>query len=119
MDRFISNRKDVTPSPVEGLFGGAGRFLRIPHFGAQDALPFTVIAETEMAPGAYAGLHTQPDQQELLYILEGSGNFRIDGQQQDVGPGDAILARAGTEFALSNTGSTTLRYLVVKCSTQR
>jgi mannose-6-phosphate isomerase-like protein (cupin superfamily) len=117
MDRFVSNRKKVTPSPVEGLFGGAGRFLRFPHYGEQDAPPFTVIAETEMAPGAYAGLHTQPDQQELLYILEGSGIFRIDGQQQDVGPGDAILARAGAEFALSNTGSSPLRYLVVKCRT--
>lgn len=59
------------------------------------------------------------DQQELLYILEGAGTFRIDGQQRDVAVGDAILARAGAEFALSNTGSGPLRYLVVKCRTQR
>jgi len=117
MDRFVSNRKDVTPTAVEGLFGGAGRFLRFPHYGEKDAPPFTVIAETEMAPGAYAGLHTQPDQHELLYILDGSGTFRIDGQARPVGSGDAILACAGTEFALSNTGSAPLRYLVVKCKT--
>ena len=102
---------------VEGLFGGAGRFQRFAHYGEQEAPPFTVIAETEMAPGSYAGLHTQPDQQELLYLLEGTGRFSIDGVQQDVGPGDAILARAGAEFALANTGKAPLRYLVVKAKT--
>lgn len=117
MGRFVSNSKNVTPAAVEGLFGGAGRFLRFPHYGEQDAPPFTVIAETEMAPGAYAGLHTQPDQQELLYLLAGSGSFAIDGVKQDVGAGDAILARAGTEFALTNTGKVPLRYLVVKAKT--
>jgi mannose-6-phosphate isomerase-like protein (cupin superfamily) len=117
MERFVSHRRSVTPNEVEGLFGGKGRFLRFPHFSDQDAPPFTVIAETEMAPGAYAGLHVQPDQQELLYVLEGHGLFRIDGSQQEVGPGDALLARTGTEFALSNTGTSPLRYLVVKCRT--
>jgi mannose-6-phosphate isomerase-like protein (cupin superfamily) len=117
MDRFVSNCKNLTPAAVEGLFGGAGRFLRFGHYTERDAPPFTVIAETEMAPGAYAGLHTQPDQQELLYLLAGTGRFSIDGVQQEVGPGDAILARAGAEFALANTGKEPLRYLVVKCRT--
>ena len=75
MDRFISNRGDLTPLQVDGMFGGAGHFLRFPHFGEHEAPPFTVIAETEMAPGSHAGLHIQPDQQELLYILEGTGRF--------------------------------------------
>jgi quercetin dioxygenase-like cupin family protein len=115
MDRFICNSKTLTPLAVEGLFGGAGRCLRFPLFGEHDAPPFTVIAETEMAIGSYAGLHTQPDQQELLYILQGRGRFTIDGIAQDVGSGDALLARAGSEFALANTGPGPLRYLVVKC----
>ena len=90
-------------------------FRRWTHYDDKGAPPFTVIAETEMAPGAFAGLHTQPDQQELLYILDGRGSFEIDGQTSDVKAGDAILARAGANFALTNTSKKPLRYLVVKC----
>ncbi len=112
---FIRNREQVTPAVVEGLFGGQGRFRRWTFFGESDAPAFTVIAETEMAPGSFAGLHTQPDQQELLYILEGSGDFTLDGVTREVSPGDAILARAGANFALANPSHQPLRYLVVKC----
>ena len=119
MATVIKNHRDVTPSEVEGLFGGQGKFLRFPLYAESEAPPFTVIAVTEMAPGARAGLHTQPDQQELLYVLEGGGHFTIDGQTSAVKAGDAILARAGAEFALSNSGSIVLWYLVVKCHVGR
>ncbi len=117
MEACIVNCKDVTPAEVEGLFGGEGKFLRFPMYSGAAAPPFTVIAETEMAPGARAGLHVQPDQQELLYVLAGNGTFTIDGECTVVRPGDAILARAGVNFALSNTSMEPLRYLVVKCKT--
>jgi mannose-6-phosphate isomerase-like protein (cupin superfamily) len=68
-----------------------------------------------MAPGARVGLHVQPDQQELLYILEGGGRFTLDGETTAVRTGDAILANAGANFGLANTGASPLRYLVVKC----
>jgi oxalate decarboxylase/phosphoglucose isomerase-like protein (cupin superfamily) len=115
LEKYIVNCKDITPGAVEGLFGGEGKFLRFPMYCDAAAPPFTVIAETEMAPGARAGLHVQPDQQELLYLLAGDGHFTMDGETTAVHPGDAILARAGTNFGLANTGSTPLRYLVVKC----
>lgn len=115
MAQSIMNSKHVTPLEIQGLFGGAGRFLRFPLYAEEAAPPFTVIAETEMAPGARVGLHTQPDQQELLYILQGNGQFEMDGVLSQVGTGDALLARAGVNFGLTNTGDYPLRYLVVKC----
>ena len=117
MGKNIVNSKEVTPTEVHGLFGGEGKFLRLPLYSDSDAPPFTVIAETEMAPGARAGLHIQPDQQEFLYVLAGHGHFTIDGETSPVKPGDAILARAGANFGLANTGQGPLRYLVVKCRT--
>ena len=114
MDKYISHRDHITPAETNGLFGGQGSFRRWTHYDDQAAPPFTVIAETEMAPGALAGLHVQPDQQELLYILEGCGRFEIDSQTTDVKAGDALLARAGNNFALTNTSNRPLRYLVVK-----
>jgi mannose-6-phosphate isomerase-like protein (cupin superfamily) len=113
--KYILNHDNVTPVEVEGLFGGAGKFLRFPLYSETEAPPFNLIAVTEMAPGARVGLHVQPDQQELLYILEGGGRFTLDGETTAVRTGDAILANAGTHFGLANTGASPLRYLVVKC----
>lgn len=115
-NRYLANRELVKPAEVRDLFGGKGIFHRAAYYSEGDGiLPFTIIGETEMAPGAYAGIHTQPDQHELLYILEGAGTFTIEGETMDVKQGDALLAPAGTNFALSNPSAKALRYLVVKC----
>lgn len=117
MAKYVIHHNDVVPGEIHGLFGGEGKFLRYPLYSDADAPPFTVIAITEMDPGARVGLHTQPDQQELLYVLEGAGHLTLDGETTAVRSGDAVLARAGVNFGLANTGSSTLRYLVVKCRT--
>lgn len=117
--KIVSNRESVTPGEVRDLFGGQGLFRRWPHYAGADGVgPFTIVVETEMEPDSRAGLHIQNDQQELLYILEGKGQFTIDGEVRDVKQGDAIMARAGANFALSNPGPRPLRYLAVKCRTQ-
>ncbi len=113
--KFIAHRKTGVPVKLEGMFGGRGLFRRWSYYGENEAPPFTLVAETEMAPGSRAGLHVQPDQQELLYILEGRGRFTLEGVTKGVKAGHAILARAGTTFALANPSRKPLRYLVVKC----
>lgn len=118
MQKPLQNRQSAAPAEVRDLFGGKGLFRRWPYYSEGDGvLPFTIIVETEMEPGSYAGLHTQPDQHELLYILEGSGRFTIEGQTLEVKQGDALLAPAGTTFGLANPGGRPLRYLAVKCRT--
>lgn len=118
MQKHITNRTSTASAEVRDLFGGKGLFRRWPYYSEGDGVfPFTIIVETEMEPGAHAGLHTQPGQHELLYILEGSGKFTIEDETHDVVQGDALLAPAGTTFALSNPGDQTLRYLAVKCRT--
>lgn len=116
MQKLHRNRQWAAPAEVRDLFGGKGLFRRWPYYSEGDGvLPFTIVVETEMAPGSYAGLHTQPDQHELLYILEGAGKFTIEGETLAVKQGDALLAPAGTTFGLANPGSRPLRYLAVKC----
>ncbi len=118
MDKYLANREIAASAEVRDLFGGKGVFRRHPYYSEGDGVaPFTMIVETEMEAGAYAGLHTQPEQHELLYILEGAGRFTIDGKSFDVKQGDALLAPAGANFALANPGDRPLRYLAVKCRT--
>lgn len=119
MEKHVANRELIASAEVRDLFGGKGVFRRWPYYSEGDGVPpFAMIVETEMEPGSYAGLHTQTDQHELLYILEGAGTFTINGKTQPVRQGDALMAPAGALFALANPGGRPLRYLAVKCRAQ-
>ena len=58
--KFVAHRGTTEATEMEGLFGGRGRFRRWTHYTETDAPPFTVIAETDMATGAEAGLPIPP-----------------------------------------------------------
>ncbi len=117
--KHVSNTQTSTPAEVRDLFGGKGLFRRWVHYSEGDSVsPFTIVVETEMEPGSHAGLHVQNDQHELLYILCGAGQLIIDGGRFEVKAGDALMAPAGSSFALSNPGAQPLRYLAVKCRTR-
>ena len=54
---------------------------------------------TENAPGEGGAhkMHNHPDQDEILYVLEGQGeNEAEDGTIQPFGPGDVVYIPAGT-----------------------
>lgn len=51
--------------------------------------------------------------EELYLVVEGGGSMRVDGEEHQLGPGDAVLAPAGSEHDLHNTGEGTLRVVVV------
>lgn len=119
MSKHVVNRGVVASAEMTDLYGGRGSLRRWPYYSEGDGvLPFTIMVETEMEPGAYTGLHTQNDQHELIYLLEGSARFAIDGEQHDVKAGDVLLAPAGSSFSIANAGSRPVRYLAVKCRTQ-
>lgn len=60
-------------------------------------------------------LHAHLANDELLFILAGNGRYHIGDKHFDVGPGDCLGAPAGAGNAhqLTNTGDTTLEYLIV------
>mgnify|MGYP006362888119 CR=1 FL=1 len=69
------------------------------------------LAEARVAPGASNTPHYHPLTEEIYYILEGTGRMRLGDEFQDVGPGDAIAIPPGQVHAITNTGSTTLKFL--------
>lgn len=119
MSKHAVNREATASAEMANMYGGKGVLRRWPYYSeGDDVLPFTMVVETEMEPGSYAGLHTQNDQHEVMYVLEGAGRFTIDGEVLEVKQGDALLAPAGSNFAMANPGDGPLRYLAVKCRTQ-
>lgn len=71
----------------------------------------------EVAPGAAAyPFHSHRANDELFYILQGSGQLRLGEVTHAVRPGDLVGCPAGgpaTAHQLVNTGNAPLRYLAI------
>lgn len=84
-----------------------------PHVGAQ-RLGYNV---TELPPGKAAfPAHNHYANEELFFILEGTGEVRIGADVHPVRAGDFIACPPGgpeTAHQIRNTGAVTLRYLAV------
>ena len=52
------------------------------------------------------------DEDEIYYVLAGSGELTLDGRKQTVGRGTAILTRVGSSHALRQTGNEDLVIIV-------
>ena len=53
------------------------------------------LAEAALPAGACTDRHYHRLSEEFYYLLDGRGLMEIDGEQREVGPGDAILIPAG------------------------
>jgi len=53
------------------------------------------LAEATLPIGGETERHYHKVSEELYYLLEGTGLMEIDGEEREVGPGDAILIPPG------------------------
>jgi len=54
--------------------------------------------------GSAAPRHTHPGE-EIIYVLEGTLEYQIDGRPMTVKPGDVLFVPAGTVHSVKNVGS--------------
>lgn len=82
----------------------------------RDATPFTTLdgstirellrterqslAEATLAPGQATRRHYHARSEEVYLLLEGGGRLEVDGEEREVGPGDAILIPPGARHRL-------------------
>ncbi|WP_343231954.1 cupin domain-containing protein [Tahibacter caeni] len=90
--------------------GGGGTTVAYPLF--EDVPDLRIVLRRRVLPaGAGIGLHRHAHD-EIYYILSGSGRYVLDGVAHDVGPGDALLTRAGSSHALHQVGAEELVLLI-------
>lgn len=53
-------------------------------------------------------------EEEFFYILEGTAEFYLDGKRVTAGPNTSLYCPSNAEHGISNTGTTNLKYLVIK-----
>ena len=74
---------------------------------------FLQVSRIELDPRAAVGDHLHAGNEEIYWILSGSGVFRDDGVEVPAHPGDMLLTLKGHRHALRNTGTEPLVFLAV------
>ena len=117
---ILSSRPDQAPTVIEhdstvakpepGPHNGGGQttaytfFAQAPHLGL-------VFRKRALHAGAGIGYHRQ-DEDEIYYIVSGTGVLTLNGVDSIVGPGTAILTRPGSSHALRQQGSKDLVIII-------
>jgi mannose-6-phosphate isomerase-like protein (cupin superfamily) len=86
-----------------------------------DKMAKIALAQTErtlldlycLGPGQEQKPHAHADQDKIYVVLEGRARVVLDGREEDLEPGEAVVAPAGTPHGIANAGATALLALVV------
>ena len=65
-----------------------------------------------LEPGQEQKPHAHDDAAKIYYVLEGEGTFLVDGAEQRLGPGHAVLSSAGEPHGVRNDTSDRVTLLV-------
>lgn len=72
------------------------------------------VFELTVPPGAMVPPpHSHTDNEECVYVLEGTLRYSVDGEVRDLKPGEWMSTPRGSVHAFSNAGSATARALVM------
>jgi quercetin dioxygenase-like cupin family protein len=66
-----------------------------------------------LAPGQAQKPHTHADQDKIYVVLEGHGRIHVEGTEEAVGPGEAVVAEAGVAHGVANDGADPFILLVL------
>lgn len=65
-----------------------------------------------LLPGQAQKVHSHEDSDKVYYVLEGTGRFTVGGEEEDLGRGTAVIARAGEPHGVENASGENLVLLV-------
>ena len=69
------------------------------------------LAEAMLLPGQATQEHYHPKAEEIYYLLRGKGRMRLEAEEREVGPGDAISIPPGKKHKIWNIGTEPLVFL--------
>ena len=71
----------------------------------------TQIVVMSIPAGQDIGEETHPDNDQVLYLIEGSGQVVLDGNESDFNTGDLVLVPAGTKHNFITKGDQPMKII--------
>lgn len=72
-----------------------------------------MTVEGTFLPGKGHDFHRHPNQEEVIYVLEGELEQWVEHEHRMLGPGDGVLIPAGVVHASFNTGNEPAKIIAV------
>jgi len=69
------------------------------------------VTHVSIQPGETVPAHTHDDEDQVYYVVSGSGFVELAGERTSVSAGSAVLIPLGTEHLITNTGRERLDYV--------
>ena len=109
---MIRRKGDMEKEVRERMRDGTGT-VEILHVFRQEELHGKVrlFARLRLVKGSSIGYHLHDGEEEIFYILSGSGRVTEGDTVTTVGPGDAVLTGGGGGHSIENLGQEPLELL--------
>lgn len=95
-------RENIKAEKISGSHGGNGtcmvRTLLTDEFGSS----LSYVREIKLHPYSTIGVHPHHGDEEIYYIISGRGVMNVNGEEEEVGPGDIVLVKSGSTHGLRN-----------------
>ena len=93
-----------------GTHNGGGQTIGYSFFSKVPNMKL-VFRKRAFKPGSGVGHHVQKED-EIYYVLSGTGTMVLDGNTVDIKPGTAVLTRPGSSHSLKQVGTEDLVVLI-------
>lgn len=71
----------------------------------------TQVVIMSIPPGGEIGAEAHPDNDQILYLVDGEGKVVLNGEESEYTKGDLVLVKAGTKHNFINTGDEDLKII--------
>ena len=111
---MVRRSADMTSEVREWMREGSGQ-VEILHIFKKDELKgkARLFARLRLGKGCSIGYHSHENEEEVFYVIKGSGRATEDDTEYDVESGDAILVGGGGGHTIRNTADEPLEILAV------
>lgn len=109
---IIGTPEMVTGERAQGSHGGSGEYFVRTLLESPSNSSFRYVRDLTLDPGSSIGDHPHEGDDEVYFIISGTGVMQVDGEQRNVGPGSAVLTRSGSHHGLVNNGALHMRVCV-------
>ena len=102
------NDKEVTETTYLAHGGAIARMI----LDMRTLKEIGFLAVATLAPGKKIESHVDP-MEEIYFVVNGTGEMKVDNESKQVGPGDATWIPTGSSHSLLNNGEEDCTILVV------
>ncbi len=111
---MLSKASEMKKETREKMRDGKGA-IELAHVFTQEQMKneARLCARLTLNPGCSIGYHEHVNDEEIYYIISGTGTVTDNGEKYTVSSGDAILTGHGEWHSIENTGDKPLEMLAI------